>query len=99
MSEPQDSVYFPVLEAIERHTGVKVDRVTVWRWFSGKLKSGRRLETWQVGRTRVSTLEAVEDFLSGAPELIEVDQPAKEPSRSKRQREKEKALREINELF
>ncbi len=98
MSELQNPVYYPVLEAIRKHTGVTVDRVTAWRWSKGTLKGGRKLETRKLGGRVVSTLEAVEEFLTNNPGLTEEVTSNKQASRSRRQREKENALRAINEL-
>lgn len=58
----QQKKFLPVLTAIEAQTGVRPHPSTPWRWAT-KGQGGVVLQTWMVGGRRMTTVEAVAEFI------------------------------------
>lgn len=54
--------YLSVPSAIEAATGQRPTPTTCWRWYTRGSK-GVVLQTWMLGGRRVTTQEAVQDFI------------------------------------
>jgi hypothetical protein len=54
--------YLPIPTAVEEKTGYRPHPVTCWRW-SKKGIAGVKLQTWMIGGRRLTTLEAVQQFI------------------------------------
>ncbi len=68
--------YLAVAEAIERATGSRPHPTTCWRW-TKKGCGGTKLQTWVVGGRRVTTIDAVQLFVSARTEATaEIAEPA-----------------------
>ncbi len=57
--------FLTIAAAIEQMTGKRPHPVTCWRW-SKKGIAGVKLQTWRVGGRRLTTLQAVQEFIEAS---------------------------------
>ena len=86
MSEKLDLL--PLVEAIERVTSRRIHLSTCLRW-TQKGRRGQRLRSWVLGARRMTTEQAVRDFIAATTEVSEpraaapVGRPSKPGARQK----------------
>ncbi len=61
--------FLTIAAAIEQMTGKRPHPVTCWRW-SKKGIAGVKLQTWRVGGRRLTTLQAVQEFIEASTRLV-----------------------------
>lgn len=67
--------YLTVHKAIEELTGSRPNPSTVWRW-TAKGSKGVKLQTWMIGGRRMTTSEAVNDFIEARSKQPEITRTA-----------------------
>ncbi len=67
--------YLSIPALFEQLTGQRPNPSTIWRW-SVKGSQGVRLQTWMIGGRRLTTREAVEEFIAARTELSTPSDPA-----------------------
>lgn len=64
--EIESEKLWPILDAVEKATGVKRNVTTIYRWYTKGNRDGVKLETKILGSTRMTSVEAVLRFVERA---------------------------------